>query len=71
MLQGFAMHGHGDEALEHFEHMCEEGIEVHSVAFICLLSACSHSGLVDEGLGYFDLWAQFMAYVQQLNTTPA
>jgi pentatricopeptide repeat protein len=54
MLQGFAMHGHGDEALEHFEHMCEEGIEVHSVAFICLLSACSHAGLVDEGLGYFD-----------------
>jgi pentatricopeptide repeat protein len=54
MLQGFAMHGHGDKALKHFEHMCEEGIEVHSVAFICLLSACSHAGLVDEGLGYFD-----------------
>jgi pentatricopeptide repeat protein len=49
MLGGFALHGHGEEALAHFERMCEEGIEVDNVTFVCLLSACSHAGLLCEG----------------------
>ncbi|CAK9234682.1 unnamed protein product [Sphagnum troendelagicum] len=49
MLGGFALHGHGQEALAHFERMCEEGIEVDNVTFVCLLSACSHAGLLCEG----------------------
>ncbi len=54
MLGGFAMHGHGKEALAHFEHMCVEGIKMNGITFVCLLSACSRAGLVDEGLVYFD-----------------
>jgi hypothetical protein len=38
------MHGHGKEALEHFEHMCEESVQPDEVTFLCLLSACSHGG---------------------------
>ncbi len=53
MLGGFAMHGHGKEALEHSKQMCEEGVKPNDVTFVCLLSACSHSGLVDEGLQCF------------------
>ncbi|CAM6033659.1 unnamed protein product [Sphagnum compactum] len=53
MLGGFALHGHGEEALAHFERMCEEGIEVDNVTFVCLLSACSHAGLLCEGLRSF------------------
>jgi pentatricopeptide repeat protein len=53
MLGGFALHGHGEEALAHFERMCEEGIEVDNVTFVCLLSACSHAGLLYEGLRTF------------------
>ncbi len=48
MLQGCAMHGHGKEALQHFEQMYEEGVKPDIVTFLCLLSACRHAGLVDE-----------------------
>ena len=44
------MHGHGKEALKHFAQMCEEGVQPDDITFICLLSACSHAGLVDEGM---------------------
>jgi len=33
MLQGCAMHGHGKEALQHFEQMCEEGVKPDIVTF--------------------------------------
>jgi pentatricopeptide repeat protein len=38
------------EALKHFEQMCEEGVQPNDVTFVCLLSGCSHEGLVDEGM---------------------
>ncbi|CAM6042113.1 unnamed protein product, partial [Sphagnum compactum] len=66
MLQRFAMHGYGKEALEHFEQMCENSVEVNDVTFICLLSTCSHAGLVDEALGYFDS----MGSVHNIRATP-
>ncbi|CAM6058325.1 unnamed protein product [Sphagnum tenellum] len=50
ILGGCAMHGHGREALKHFEQMCEEGVQPDDITFVCLLSACSHAGLVDEGM---------------------
>jgi pentatricopeptide repeat protein len=55
ILGGCAMHGHGKEALKHFERMCEEGVQPDDITFICLLSACSHAGLVDEGVRCFAL----------------
>jgi pentatricopeptide repeat protein len=54
MLGCYAMHGHAKEALGHFEQMCEEGIQKNDITFVSLLSACSHAGLVDEGLHYFE-----------------
>jgi pentatricopeptide repeat protein len=50
ILGGFAMHGHGREALKHFEQMCDEGVQPDDITFVCVLSACSHAGLVDEGM---------------------
>jgi pentatricopeptide repeat protein len=50
ILGACAMHGHGKEALKHFEWMCEEGVQPNDITFVCLLSACSHAGLVDEGM---------------------
>jgi pentatricopeptide repeat protein len=33
--------------------MCEEGVQPDDITFACLLSACSHAGLVDEGMHYY------------------
>jgi pentatricopeptide repeat protein len=50
ILGGCAVHGHGKEVLKQFEWMCEEGVQPDDITFVCLLSACSHAGLVDEGM---------------------
>jgi len=42
------MHGHGKEALEHFEWMYE-GVHPDDITFV-FLSPCRHAGLVDEGM---------------------
>ncbi len=54
MLARFAMHGHGNKVLDQFKWMCQEGVEPDDITFISLLSACSHAGLVDEGMCYYD-----------------
>jgi pentatricopeptide repeat protein len=54
MLGGYAMHGHAKEAIAHVQQMCEDGLEIDNVTFVSLLSACSHAGLVDEGLHYLE-----------------
>jgi pentatricopeptide repeat protein len=53
ILGGFAMHGHDKEALTYFEQMCEEGVQTDDITFVCLLSACSHAGLVHEGMCFY------------------
>jgi hypothetical protein len=45
-----AIHGHGKEALEHFEQIFEEGVQADDITFLCLLSACRCAGLVDEAI---------------------
>jgi hypothetical protein len=52
ILRGYAMHGQGKEALQHFE-MFGEGVQPDDVTFLCVLLACSHAGLVLEGLCYY------------------
>ncbi|KAK1425961.1 hypothetical protein QVD17_14628 [Tagetes erecta] len=54
VIVGMAMHGRGLEAASLFEKMKDSGIAPDDVTFIGLLSACSHAGLVNEGLKYFD-----------------
>ncbi|KAJ4950392.1 hypothetical protein NE237_027224 [Protea cynaroides] len=51
---GYAMHGMGEEALRVFSEMLEFGIKPDHVIITAILSACSHAGLVDEGLKHFE-----------------
>ncbi|KAL3569004.1 hypothetical protein D5086_028894 [Populus alba] len=53
-LQAYAHHGCGMEAIELFEDMQGLGFKPNDVSYVELLSACSHAGLVDKGLNYFD-----------------
>jgi len=53
MITGYGVHGHGKDALALFSQMQQTGIKPNRITFTCVLSACSHAGLVDEGLDYF------------------
>ncbi|TXG59678.1 hypothetical protein EZV62_014251 [Acer yangbiense] len=54
MIDAYGSHGCGPEALELFRKMDEEGSGVlpNSVTFLAVLSACAHSGLVDQAREY-------------------
>ncbi|KNA03178.1 hypothetical protein SOVF_211680 [Spinacia oleracea] len=54
MIGGFAMNGLVEEALILFDRMQREGFKPDGVSFTGALTACSHAGLVDQGLEYFD-----------------
>ena len=53
MIQGLAMHGLAEEALEIFSRMKQEGFAPDKVTFVGVLCACTHAGFVDEGTQYF------------------
>ncbi|KAK7349626.1 hypothetical protein VNO77_07139 [Canavalia gladiata] len=53
VISGFAMNGMGKEAVESFESMEKAELRPNRVAFLSVLSACSHGGLVEEGLKFF------------------
>ncbi|XP_047052361.1 putative pentatricopeptide repeat-containing protein At1g77010, mitochondrial [Lolium rigidum] len=53
MLIGYASNGHGHKALELLELMKVRGIRPTERTFVGVLSACCHSGLVEEGLTWF------------------
>ncbi|BFG34079.1 hypothetical protein CerSpe_203530 [Prunus speciosa] len=55
LLAGYAHHGFGLETVELFEQMRKAGVKPDNTTFLIVLTACSHVGLVHEGLMYFDL----------------
>ncbi|KAJ7518408.1 hypothetical protein O6H91_21G067500 [Diphasiastrum complanatum] len=48
-----SQHGQGEEVLYLFGQMQQEGFKFDEVTLLSVLSACSHSGLMDEGHQYF------------------
>eukprot|EP01018_Ginkgo_biloba_P041292 Gb_07260 [translate_table: standard] len=59
MIAGYATHGFGKEALKLFEQMRHTGTSPDHVTLVCVLSACCHAGLVDEGQKYFNSMSQY------------
>ncbi|XP_072972030.1 pentatricopeptide repeat-containing protein At2g36980, mitochondrial [Typha angustifolia] len=55
MLFGFALHGWATKALDLFKDMLSRKVEPDEVTFIGLLTACSHSGLLDQGKALFEM----------------
>ena len=49
MIPGLAYHGDGRDAIAVFSQMERAGSKPNDVIFIGVLSACNHSGLVEEG----------------------
>ncbi|KAI4385055.1 hypothetical protein MLD38_003122 [Melastoma candidum] len=58
MIAAYGFHGRGDEAIQLYERMEKENVEVNDVTFLSLLYACSHSGLKDDGKRLFDVMVE-------------
>lgn len=54
LIDGYAQHGRGLEALGIFERMKRQGTNPDSVTYLSVLSACNHNGLVEEGFTHFN-----------------
>ncbi|CAK9175614.1 unnamed protein product [Ilex paraguariensis] len=55
IISGLAMHGRGTDATTMFSQMnLVSGMIPDAITFIAVLSACAHSGLVEEGLCIFE-----------------
>ncbi|CAK9181326.1 unnamed protein product, partial [Ilex paraguariensis] len=54
MIHGYAQNGCGNEAVCLYEHMIQSGEKPDEITFIAVLTACSHSGLVDAGIRIFN-----------------
>ncbi|XP_061364770.1 pentatricopeptide repeat-containing protein At1g11290, chloroplastic-like [Gastrolobium bilobum] len=53
MIDGYGTNGLGKEALDLFNDMEKEAVKPDDISFLSVVSACSHSGFVEEGLYYF------------------
>ncbi|XP_076919244.1 pentatricopeptide repeat-containing protein At4g20770-like [Bidens hawaiensis] len=55
MIHGYAQNGFGNEGVELFEQIVNEsGQKPDAITFIAVLTACSHSGLIDYGINVFN-----------------
>ncbi|KAI9084021.1 hypothetical protein K1719_034017 [Acacia pycnantha] len=58
LISAYTQNGDGDLTLRSFEQMVQSGLQPDSVSFLSVLCACSHCGLVEEGLKHFDSMTQ-------------
>ncbi|GMY26250.1 putative pentatricopeptide repeat-containing protein At3g05240 [Fagus crenata] len=54
IINGYAWNGMGREGLEMLQALVQKGLKPDKVTFLCALTGCSHSGLVEEGKFLFD-----------------
>lgn len=66
MIMGFSHHGLVSEAQKVFEAMLTSGTHPNSVTFLGILSACSHSGLINKGWELFSAMSDVFGIKPQL-----
>ncbi|KAE8721320.1 calmodulin-binding receptor-like cytoplasmic kinase 2-like [Hibiscus syriacus] len=54
LIGAYSFLGHSKESIIVFEKMLATGVKPDQIAFLAILSACSHGGLVNEGIHYFN-----------------
>ncbi|XP_059067682.1 pentatricopeptide repeat-containing protein At3g29230 [Cryptomeria japonica] len=59
LIAGYAQNGLCEDAFKLFELMRHSGTCPDHVSYTCILLACSHAGLVDEGCKYFNSMSEF------------
>ncbi|XP_044467450.1 putative pentatricopeptide repeat-containing protein At3g49142 [Mangifera indica] len=58
MISAYGMSGQGHDSVALFSKMQSSGLSPDSIAFVSVLSACSHAGLLEEGRYYFNLMTE-------------
>lgn len=58
IIMGYALHGHAHDAISLFEQMEMEGVKPNYVAFVAVLTACNHAGMIDSAWRYFNNMTQ-------------
>ncbi|KAF4373980.1 hypothetical protein F8388_007886 [Cannabis sativa] len=58
MIAAYGMNGLPHKALALHSDMKVHGLNPNSITTLCVLSACSHGGLVEEGISFFNSMAQ-------------
>jgi len=67
MIHGYAHNGYGLEALTLYKDMVSSGEKPDDITFVAVLTACSHSALVDEGVEIFNSMLQKFEVVPKLD----
>ncbi|XP_062095241.1 pentatricopeptide repeat-containing protein At4g21065-like [Humulus lupulus] len=67
MIASYGIHGQGRKSLDLFNDMLRAKVKPNHVTFTCILSACSHSGLLEEGKKCFESMAKDFSIPPQLN----
>ncbi|EPS63930.1 hypothetical protein M569_10852, partial [Genlisea aurea] len=57
LIHAYGLHGRGESAADAFRRMSRSGIRPTRATFARLITACSHAGLVDEGMRHYDAMA--------------
>ncbi|KAF7839921.1 pentatricopeptide repeat-containing protein [Senna tora] len=55
IIAAFAQHGLYHKSLTYFNHMITLGVDPNGITFLSLLSACCHTGKIDESMNLFNL----------------
>ncbi|KAL4594870.1 hypothetical protein ACB092_12G050600 [Castanea dentata] len=58
MISAYGLSGQGRDAVALFAKMQNLGLSPDSIAFVSVISACSHAGLLEEGRYYFKLMTE-------------
>ncbi|KAK6124630.1 hypothetical protein DH2020_041618 [Rehmannia glutinosa] len=71
LIVGYAQFGNGEEALNLFRRMKNRGVKPNQVTLVGVLTACSHVGLVDEGMQLFkSMEHEHEAFIDQMVIEP-
>ena len=54
MISGYGVHGQAENAIRIFHRMEEEGCRPSEVTFLAVLNACSHGGMMVEGISFLE-----------------
>ncbi|CAL9203458.1 pentatricopeptide repeat-containing protein At1g11290, chloroplastic-like [Musa acuminata AAA Group] len=62
MIDGYGTHGFGKSAIDLFEQMKRSSVKPNDITLLSVLSACGHSGLVQEGKKYFASMKEYYGF---------